>query len=817
MARFSPEPVAVTGIGMICPLGTTREQAWTGVVEGRSGLREIRGLDVSSLSFRLAGEIDGIDAMHCAPPFDQPWVDRASLLAVVAAEEALSQAAMVPDTCDPYRIGVVLGRCQYRTGLIQDYFAVVDRDGYAAAHPGPMVNCRMSAPADAVALRYGLRGPKYTVSNACAAGGSAIGIALDVLRWQRADAMLAGGVDLLELYAMAGFDGLHAVDPRGCAPYSRSGGITIGEGAAVMVLEPAARARARGATVLAYVAGYGLSSDAYHATSPDPGGAGAVRSTMAALRQAGLGVEDIDYVNGHGTGTQANDTAERAAMRSLFGSRAGRVPISSTKSQIGHTMGAAGAIEAAVSVQAIQQQVLPPTINVDDEARSTLDLDIVPDNARPAAVRAVLSNSFAFGGANCTLALTAEPGRARGASGDRRVVVTGVGLISSVGATTSFREAMRTGSRGVRPIQGFAVEQFGCRLAGEIDDRSHLRWIDPAYARRLDQIGRIATAAARMCFDDAKLRLRAAERDRAGAIFATHAGPVETTMCALRSAMASAGGKVNPRIFPNTVMNAAAGHVCVALQLKGPTTTLVGGFVAGLQGIAYAADLIRQGEADVMLAVSADELSMEVHGLYDSLGLLTGSCPRPYDVAGSGMVLSAGACVLTLESLEGAQRRGAPILGEVLGHAVTADARLVGSVDPDGAAWAQSLRLAIDDAGIDASDVACVFGEGRASNTVDRSELRALNAVFDDAPTRVATLSAQLGHAQATQGPLGVVAALSSVATGCVPEIAGLEQPLAEMGDLRWHGPVTPGRPVMVTVAAAGGTYASLLVGPAPV
>ena len=816
-AQFRIEPVAITGIGLVCPLGTTREQAWQAVIAGRSGIGDVRRVDVSALSFGIAGEVEDLDPRCCAACGDGLEPDRGSLMVLAAAREAIAQARLVVASFDPYRVGVSLGSCQFRTGLIEQFMQQVDRIGYAAADPMPIIRSRMGAPADSLVQHLGLRGPKYVVSNACAAGGSAIGLAVDALRSGRADVVLAGGVDLLELYSMAGFDGLHAVDSRPCSPYSRSEGITIGEGAAVMVLERARDAESRDVPAIAYVAGYGLSSDAHHATSPDPGGRGAVRAVRVALRQAGLGVDDVDYVNGHGTGTRANDRAEAAAMRALFGDRVAGVPISSTKSQIGHTMGAAGAIGAAVTAQAVRHQMLPPTINVDHAALAELDLDIVPDRGRPATVRTALCNSFAFGGANCTVALTGTPPPARSAPAADRVVVTGVGVLSALGTADAFRAALHAGVSGVRAIRGFATADFRCQVAGEIEDRSHLRCIDPAYVRRLDQIGRLATAVSRMCFEDAGLlTLPVAQRDRAGVIFATAAGPVET-MGALRGALVGQGAdKVNPRIFPNAVMNAAAGHVCVSLQLRGPTTTLVGGNAAGLQALAYAADLVRQGEADVMLAVSADEITRELHGIYDRLGLLATGAPRPWDVASEGMVLGSGACALAVESLSHARQRGARILGEVLGHAGASDARPVGSVDERGEAWASCLRLALEDAGQDGDGVASVYGEGRGSTAVDRSELNAVAAVCDPGRTRLAALSPYVGHAQATLGPLQVVAALDSVATGRVPDVLGLDCPLVEMGALRSTGPVPPGRAALVSAAATGGTYAAVVVGPMP-
>lgn len=812
-ARFSDEPIAVTGIGLLCPIGSTRDEVWQAVVEGRSGIREVQRVDISGLSFVYGGEMDDLDPERIPPALRHPWVERAGTMTVVAAEEALQQSGLDVAALDARRLGISLGSCQYRLQRLSLFLDVVARQGVEAADPRFLLDSHVGSPADLLAAHLGARGPKFVLSNACAAGASAIGMAVDALRAHRADTMLAGGVDILEAYSMAGFDSVQAVDSRPCAPYSRSEGINLGEGAAILVLERAGDAARRGATALAYIAGYGLSSDAHHATAPDPSGAGAARAMQRALGQAGMSVDDVDYVNGHGTGTPANDHAEIAAMHTLFGSRAATVPVSSTKSQIGHTLGAAGAIEAAVCVLAVRHQVAPPTVHVDEGCRVEHGLDIVPNRGRPADISTALSSSFAFGGANCAIVVTDRARRSEVRAATDRVVVTGRGVVTSAGTMDGFAAALRSGDTTWAPVDRYPVEELGCRVAGHVTDRTHLRRIDPAYVRKLDQVSRMTVAAARMAYDDARLRIAPAERERAGLIYASFGGPAES-MGATRAAAERDGlGRVSPLDFPNVVMNAAGGHACIALQLKGPTTTIVTGFVAGLTGIGYAADLLRQGEADVLLAATADELTADIHVSFDRLGILTRETPRPWDVAAGGMVPAAAGCVLVLESLEHAQQRGARIHGEVLGYAVSSDAHGIVGVDPSGRAWEECLRQALGDAGVEPEEVACVYGDGRGSPTGDRAELRALDAVFGHAGVRVATLSGQLGYATSAQAPLHVVAALETCNSGAVPEIAGLSAPLPEMGRLLWRGPVETGRNVcVVTGSSPGGTYATVVI-----
>ena len=816
-SRYSPDAIAITGMGVVCPLGQGVAEVWRGVVEGHSGIREVTSLDISRLSFRYAGEIAVLDLSRCPEPFGEDWVDRASQLTMLAAVEAVGQAGIDPASIDPYRFGIALGSCQAGLDRLGVFLHDVHVNGHANADPAPLLSYPLNTPADHLSVHYGLRGPKYILSNACAAGASAIGIAADALRAGRVDAMIAGGVDPLEIFSLAGFDSLQAVDNRPCAPYSRSDGINVGEGAAIVVLERIADAQRRGAEILAYVGGYGLSSDAHHATAPDPAGSGASRAMTRALRQAGLEIPDVGYVNGHGTGTPANDKAEKAAMGHFFGDRAASVPLSSTKSQIGHTLGAAGAIEAIVCVQAIRESTLPPTISFDHE-RVDVDLDFVPDKGRPQAVSTTLSNSFAFGGANCSVAITSTPRRGAMLPGDEPVVITGVGLISSLGVgMQAFVDALASGAVGIAPIRGFDTHDYAAKFAGEITDRTHLRHIDPSYARRLDQVGRLTVASSRMAAEHGRLRLAASARERAGLIMGTCTGPAETIGAVHHSILVDGPDKVNPRMFPNTVMNAAAGHACLSLQLKGPTCTVVTGYVAGITAIAYAADLIRQGEADVMFATVADEFTRELHGGYDRLGLLSRSAPRPYDVCRDGGVLAAGGCSLLLESLSHAQARGATILGEVLGHAITSDAYRVAGMEPCGAAWSTSFRMAMEDAGVEPDEVGCVYGEGRGGQVADLAELHAMERVFGSSGVRLAALSPQTGHAQGTMGPFGVVAALESLRTGWVPDIAGLTRPVPEMGATRWSGPARDGaRAAMVTSVASGATYATLVLGGAP-
>lgn len=802
------ERVAITGLGMICGLGSGAEAVWKASQNGDCAIMPIRRLDVSTLSCRYSAEIAVLPTLAVRP---RGRIDRAGRLALGAAGEALKSADLALGGVDPYRAGVALGTSVGGLDQGERFHWDLLRGGPGAAGRHHLFGYPLYTSADAVSTAFGLKGPKVVISNACAAGANAIAYAADTIADRRADVMLAGGVDVLDILSMAGFDSLEALDSEPCAPYSRSRGLNLGEGVAVFVLEAGSAAVARGAPIMGYVLGHALTSDAHHATAPDPAGSGAYRAMRRALERADLRPAAVDYVNGHGTGTPANDSAEMRAFDSLF-QGIDAPPVSSTKSQIGHTLGAAGAVEAAICALALRDQVLPPTVGVAEP--EALIRDIVPNTSRRKDLEVVISNSFAFGGNNCSLVLGRKPGRVRERTG-RRVVITGAGVVSPLGVgREAFLKAIVSGTVAISTAQGIDTSQCGSVLAAEIPGGSLRRHVDPAYARRLDQLGLLVLAATRLGLQDAAYKISKAASERVGMIFGTYTGPLETVGRLSETIGTQGAHRVNPRLFPNSVMNAAAGHACLSLQIKGPLSTLATGCAAGLTGLGYASDQIRRGEAEVMLAVSADELTSLLHLGYDRLGLLSPSALRPYDRNRDGTVLGAGAAAVVLESLDHALDRGATILGEVIGHAVTADAYRVAGNDPSGEAWAESFRRAIGDAGLVPDDIGAVYGDGRGTTAVDQAEARAIGGVWRPGSIAPANISGQVGHLHSTTPLLSLVCGLYSLSTGQVPAVEGLRDPLPQIvGHFADPGEAAD-RPFLVTSANWGGTYVSAVVSP---
>ncbi|MDX1385688.1 MAG: beta-ketoacyl-[acyl-carrier-protein] synthase family protein, partial [Thermoanaerobaculia bacterium] len=400
----------VTGVGVVTSLGCDRDTFWARLLAGTSGLGPVESFDTSAYSVHLGGEVRDFSFDDCEPGLDLAEVGRASAFAVVAARRALADAGI--DAIDARRAGVSAGTTSGEPREIEAFDDALLAGELASI--GPRLATRYpchSIPAT-VAAALGFTGPNVMIPTACAAGSYAAANALDCLRAGQADLMLAGGSDSFSRITYTGFARLGAIAPEKCQPFDLNRrGMVPGEGAAMLVLERAEQALARGVPIYAEITGYGLSCDAHHMTGAHPEGDGAARAMRAALRDSGLGPEDVGYVSAHGTGTPSNDRTETLALKSVFGERAYDVPVSSIKSMLGHTMGAASAIETVACALALRDGRIPPTIDY-ETPDPDCDLDYVPNEAREVAIRVAMNNAYAFGGNNASLILTRWEGQA---------------------------------------------------------------------------------------------------------------------------------------------------------------------------------------------------------------------------------------------------------------------------------------------------------------------------------------------------------------------------------------------------------------------
>jgi 3-oxoacyl-[acyl-carrier-protein] synthase II len=395
--------IAVTGIGLVTPIGTGRQEVWEGLLAGRSGFAPVESFDTKAFSVHLGAEVRGFDPTPWVRRLDPASMGRASMLAIAAARQALEDAGLDPESVEPERAGIAMGTTSGEPREVErfdDHFLAGEMDQVGAEFIS-LYPCHMIAAH--VARELGFAGINTMIPTACAAGNYAIAHAVDVLRAGRADLMLAGGADAFSRITYTGFHRLGAIAPERCQPFDRNRkGMIPGEGAAVLVLEPLERALQRGARIYAELAGYGLSCDAHHMTAAHPEGDGAARAMERALADSGAAPEDVSYISAHGTGTPTNDRLEIVAVKRVFGDAARRTPMSSIKSMIGHTMGAASAIEAAVCALAVAEDRIPPTMNLEEPEE---DLDFVPNTARDHRVLMAMNNAYAFGGNNASVIL----------------------------------------------------------------------------------------------------------------------------------------------------------------------------------------------------------------------------------------------------------------------------------------------------------------------------------------------------------------------------------------------------------------------------
>ncbi len=404
--------VVVTGVGLVTPLGVGTQPSWEGIVAGRSGIRRISLFDAekAGLACTIAGEVPEFDPTRFVSRKDARKMDRFIQFAVAASLMALEDAGLAITEENAERVGVTIGSGIGGLTTIERTMRAYLQGGARRISPFFIPQTIINMAAGWVSMLTGAKGPNTATVTACATGTHAIGDAFEIIARGEADAMIAGGAEaaICEL-GIGGFAAARALSTRNDEPERASrpwdkdrDGFVMGEGAGVLVLEELEFAKRRGATILAEVIGYGMSADAYHMTAPAPGGEGAVRCMRAALKRAGIAPEEVDYINAHGTSTPAGDVAETEAIKTVFGEHAYKLMVSSTKSMIGHLLGAAGGVEAAFCVLAIRDQIAPPTINLDEPGEGC-DLDYVPHKARKARIDVALSNSFGFGGTNATI------------------------------------------------------------------------------------------------------------------------------------------------------------------------------------------------------------------------------------------------------------------------------------------------------------------------------------------------------------------------------------------------------------------------------
>lgn len=772
--------VVVTGMGVISPQGATLAEYWDGVRNGRVAIREVKHLSMDGFRTKIAGEVQ----VEATPEHEyltpDGFHDRAIDFTMRAAEEAMRNSGVGAGAISPERWGVVIGTCN--AGLLAGEEWWVRRARGETVDPKLVLLVPPQAIAEALSGAFDLKGPVLSVDTACAASANAIGYASALIRDGQADAVLTGGADALSDILVAGFNSLESLSPEPARPYSIDRtGLSLGEGSGMLVLMDEAVAREHQVPILAELIGYGLSADGYHPTAPQPEGKGASRAIQTALRQAGVTPLEVGYVNSHGTGTAKNDPAETKATKVGLGVEAAyKTAVSSTKSMIGHLLGGAGAVEAIVTVKALEEQVLPPTASFtapDPEC----DLDYVPNHPREAKIEVALSNNFAFGGANASV-LFARAG-ARPEAPPRpatdRVVVTGLSALTPAGTDLgALWDAYEHGRDCTSAEDG---GQLG-RVALTASD-----FLAAKERKRVDRLGVFAIISARQALKDAGIELDdEQQRNRVGTILGTGVGPMESMVEFARPVIDEGASGANPALFPNTVYNAAAGQVAIKVGTTGPTSTVTAGHAAGASALTYGFDLAAADHADAMVCLGADALTDTVIAAYRDLGLVRGA-------TGGGFALAEAGLSVVLERLGHAERRGARIYGELLGYAITSDARGIGRIDPEGAGLERAMRTALQRAGTAPHEVRAVWANRCGLTVADEAESKAITRVLG---SEVPVIAPKLLLGE----PMGAGALV------CVA--------LALEGWRRGDDARSPRGPILVNAMSLGGTNFSIALAP---
>jgi 3-oxoacyl-[acyl-carrier-protein] synthase II len=685
--------VVITGLGVLSGAGANVIEFQRNIAAGVCCLSPIADPKAAHFKSRYAGLLTGA-AAALKPLPELAGFDRHVHMAVVAAREALASAGVRPEDWGR-RLGLIFATCSGPMLLIEAHYERIIRgdprlteDEWLAKqyHTGARILARV----------LGVQGLSTTVVTACSASTAAIALAADLIRCGMLDAALAGGADAFSTSTLAGFEGLKATTEGKCAPFSKPFGLNLGEATAFVFLESLAVANQRGAVVHAELLGSGMSNDAFHCSAPEPAGRGLATAMNRALDDAKLLPEQISYINAHGTGTEANDKAETKAIRKVFGARAELTPVSSTKSMVGHCLGAAGAVEAIAGIVCAKAGVLPPTANFTGPRDGCL-LDCVPEAGRTwPAPQVFLSNNSAFGGHNASVVLSlADPGSVAdsASASEGPVFITACGVVTAPGiGMAALVEKAGRGKPQLRPVSIPGLPPF---LAGMVDEQCVEAFDRRLNLRHMDASSRWATVATRLAIREAGLSERPTALAELGLFLSLSDGPSQAESEYLTSFLSNNRQVTQVTAFPYIVPSSVAGNVCRALGLAGHNLTLSAGPGAGLLGLEPAIAALRAGHAEAILSGAVDELSVRI---------LTDRFMAGRFTADSAELPGEGAAVLMLETERHALARRAAPLASICGLASSTTGEGLSGLE-------RTVREALAQARIEPGQVALVCAD----------------------------------------------------------------------------------------------------------
>ncbi len=628
----------ITGMGMICSLGNNRQEVFENVQKATCGIRKVKFLNLNKLLTQMCGEVENFPS-----GFPQEIKDRTSQLAYLAMQESIQDSGLDIDKEDPYRCAVSFGTCN---GNILTLEKIYDNDLNDEEIDLSSVYQNNFLAIDYLNKKLNINGAKMVFVTACSASNNAIGYAYDLIATNQADVVFVGGSDSLAKTTFAGFNSLQSLGEQGCSPFSEKIGLALGEGAAFMVIESEEHAEKRNAKIHAEILGYGFRGDAYHATSPDITGNGAMRTMQAAVESAGINKEDIVFVCAHGTGTEANDKTESLAINNYFGEHSEKLYISTTKSMQGHTLGAAGIIQAVISIDCMNHDLIPAIVNF-TKKREACDLNYVINKPINKEYDYFLSNSFAFGGNNVSVVFGKRKDVVRSTLAQdfaekTKIVITGFGYCTPLTQKSSFVNLLRANDI----LTGEHIEPF---------DEFTLSNPEFKKFKKAPRISQFAIQTIGKALEDANYDI--GDGTKIGMIWGVAKGPLKTFEKYYHGIQIEGIEFASALYFPHIVQNSVAGQASIAFGIKGCNTTVAGQF-SPFAALQYGAQLIKQNRNEIIVVGGSDEISQ-----FDNLMMKE----KRY----SDSFLSEGAATLIIESAEHAKHRNARVYAEIDGLSMT--------------------------------------------------------------------------------------------------------------------------------------------------
>ena len=800
---MSEKRCVITGLGMINAIGNSVDESFENCVNGVSGISEVRSIDTSECYAHLGAE--SAEHFDVDAGEDADKMDRVSLLAVKAAREALEDSGLDMSKEDPDRVGVIIGSCVGGAVSIQKFFTDrAEKEG--SEDPGDIIKMPIGVIAGNIAKIAGAGGVVTNVGNACAASTISIEYACDLIRAGVGDVFIVGGSDSFSALAFGGFTALHAIDTDPCSPFNKSKGITLGEGAGILIVESYEHAQARKAKIYCDVLGGGISSDAHHITAPRPDSEGQMNAMKWALENSELAPGSIDYINGHATGTPLNDSTEMQAMQNIFG-ESEDTSISSTKSMVGHCLGAAGAVESIYAIKAMEKSVVPPTIGYsDDEIKALKEkegkLDYIANVKKERDIEYAMNNNFAFGGNNASV-IFAKHGKDVKPSENNRVYVTGFGIVSPVGnSVESYIDA----------VNGQKSEADSSSLEAGVGSEDYAEYgIKLSFYRKLDKLSQTQVVSGRACLKNAGVEVTAENETDIGMILGTADGPATEIINFHEGLIKNGLHAGSAFLFPNTVYNAAGGYLSINSGVKGVNVTLTNGPQAGLQSICYAYNVVRDGGEKMMMACGFDENTETTRLLYGKLGYTSDSAENsPYSLTGRSYVLGEGSTSMMLESEKSAHERGAEKYAEVAGYAMTHESVSAGTLAGSGKALDRAIIKACENAGISVNDIDAIVGFGNGNRTVDGIEIDSYKRVFGDDQKPVHSVKTAVGESRAAAATLSAVHAALMLAGKLGDSQKAFKLSDGKMTEIM--ADVSSYGNVLVTSYAPGGSYTAVVL-----